>query len=131
MMNYFNLFQDVVEPDNHVEPELVIPLVWNSNKNLEDVEQSSIERETSAMASTSGHKRNGSSSSMFAHKRTESGSGFIGQKRTETGHKRAESISSAFGHKRSESAHKRNDSYGGFGHKRCDLLPLLHFVYDN
>lgn len=71
------------------------------------------------MASTSGHKRNGSSSSMFTHKRTESGGGFIGHKRSESGHKRAESISSAFGHKRSESGHKRNESSGGgFGHKR-------------
>ena len=71
------------------------------------------------MASTSGHKRNGSSSSMFTHKRTESGGGFIGHKRSESGHKRAESISSAFGYKRSESGHKRNESSGGgFGHKR-------------
>ncbi|XP_014616606.1 PREDICTED: solute carrier organic anion transporter family member 5A1 isoform X2 [Polistes canadensis] len=78
------------------------------------------------MASTSGHKRNGSSSSMFAHKRTESGGGFIGHKRSESGHKRAESISSAFGHKRSESGHKRNESGGGFGHKRSESGSNYH-----
>ncbi|KAF3424423.1 hypothetical protein E2986_11215 [Frieseomelitta varia] len=72
------------------------------------------------MASTSGHKRNGSSSSMFTHKRTESGGGFIG-------HKRAESISSAFGYKRSESGHKRNESSGGgFGHKRSESGSNYH-----
>ncbi|XP_012149135.1 solute carrier organic anion transporter family member 3A1 isoform X4 [Megachile rotundata] len=78
------------------------------------------------MASTSGHKRNGSSSSMFTHKRTESGGGFIGHKRSESGHKRAESISSAFGHKRSESGHKRNESGGGFGHKRSESGSNYH-----
>ncbi|XP_024222372.1 solute carrier organic anion transporter family member 3A1 isoform X2 [Bombus vosnesenskii] len=79
------------------------------------------------MASTSGHKRNGSSSSMFTHKRTESGGGFIGHKRSESGHKRAESISSAFGYKRSESGHKRNESSGGgFGHKRSESGSNYH-----
>ncbi|RLU16216.1 hypothetical protein DMN91_011976 [Ooceraea biroi] len=80
------------------------------------------------MASTSGHKRNGSSSSMFAHRRTESGGGFVGYKRaTEGGHKRAESISSAFGHKRSESGHKRNESIGGaFGHRRSESGSNYH-----
>ncbi|KYM80179.1 Solute carrier organic anion transporter family member 5A1 [Atta colombica] len=78
------------------------------------------------MASTSGHKRNGSSSSMFAHRRTESGGGFVGYKRPESGHKRAESISSAFGHKRSESGHKRNESSGGFGHKRSESGSNYH-----
>ncbi|XP_015600902.1 solute carrier organic anion transporter family member 3A1 [Cephus cinctus] len=78
------------------------------------------------MASTSGHKRNGSSSSMFTHRRTESGGGFIGHKRSESGHKRTESISSAFGHKRSESGHKRNESGGGFGHKRSESGSNYH-----
>ncbi|KAK0163264.1 hypothetical protein PV327_006965 [Microctonus hyperodae] len=78
------------------------------------------------MASTSGHKRNGSSSSMFGHKRTGSGGGFIGHKRAESGHKRAESISSAFGHKKTESGHKRNDSYSGFGHKRSESGSNYH-----
>lgn len=92
---------------------------WWICNNLESVRGTSREEiDDRRMASTSGHKRNGSSSSMFAHKRTESGGGFVGYKRTEGGHKRAESISSAFGHKRSESGHKRNESSGGFGHKR-------------
>ncbi|KAK0158530.1 hypothetical protein PV328_009522 [Microctonus aethiopoides] len=78
------------------------------------------------MASTSGHKRNGSSSSMFGHKRTGSGGGFIGHKRAESGHKRAESISSAFGHKKTETGHKRNDSYSGFGHKRSESGSNYH-----
>ena len=55
-----------------------------------------MEEKEEEMASTSGHKRNGSSSSMFTHKRTESGGGFIGHKRSESGHKRAESISLPF-----------------------------------
>lgn len=108
-----------------MEPELVVPLVWTSSKSLDCCEQQISEREklsksvsSTIMASTSGHKRNGSSSSMFGHKRTGSGGGFIGHKRAESGHKRAESISSAFGHKKTESGHKRNDSYSGFGHKR-------------
>ncbi|CAD6227422.1 GSCOCG00001103001-RA-CDS, partial [Cotesia congregata] len=115
---------DVEEYKNNAEPELVIPLVWTSKRSLE-VEELTSEREllspgaAAAMASTSGHKRNGSSSSMFAHRRTESGSGFIGHKRPETGHKRAESISTAFGH-------KRNDSYGGFGHKRSESGSNYH-----
>lgn len=86
-----------------------------------------MEEKEEEMASTSGHKRNGSSSSMFTHKRTESGGGFIGHKRSESGHKRAESISSAFGHKRSESGHKRNESSGGgFGHKRSESGSNYH-----
>ncbi|XP_044582152.1 solute carrier organic anion transporter family member 5A1 isoform X1 [Cotesia glomerata] len=116
--------EDVEEYKNNAEPELVIPLVWTSKRSLE-VEELTSEREllspgaAAAMASTSGHKRNGSSSSMFAHRRTESGSGFIGHKRPETGHKRAESISTAFGH-------KRNDSYSGFGHKRSESGSNYH-----
>lgn len=70
------------------------------------------------MASTSGHKRNGSSSSMFAHKHTESGGTFIGQKRHENGHKRAESISSSFGIKKTDGS-KKNEH--GFGHRRLIL----------
>ncbi|XP_046468957.1 solute carrier organic anion transporter family member 3A1 isoform X1 [Neodiprion pinetum] len=83
------------------------------------------------MASTSGHKRNGSSSSMFGHKRTESGGGFIGHKRTESGHKRNESISSALGHKRSESGHKRSESGSNYhtGHRRNESMYAMTGLY--
>ncbi|XP_043287756.1 solute carrier organic anion transporter family member 5A1 isoform X2 [Venturia canescens] len=91
------------------------------------------------MASTSGHKRNNSSSSMLNHKINEplglaaTGALIPGHKRSESGHKRTESISSAFGHKRSESGHKRNGSGGigigsgaGFGHRRSESASNYH-----